>query len=190
MAARAVGPLHAQAERQVDVRRRIGQLRRSRGEPVLPVARSLVGTGLAGAGIAATFEAAAAEALPEQPVLAGQLFAAAVQAGRRVPEVGAGWARRPPSPVTLISALRLADAVVAAHRVARPPRRRAGGGDRAGAPGTTGPQRRVGRRWAGGPSAVFAAIGLIGTGQLGRGRALLDAPPGDGPPTLLAGAPR
>jgi DNA-binding CsgD family transcriptional regulator len=186
VAARAVGTL-TPAERRVDVRRRLAELRRSRGEPVLPVARSLVGTGLAGAGIAATFEAAAAEALPEQPVLAGQLFAAAVQAGRRVPEVGAGWARAAALAGDLDLALRLADAVVAAPESPDRP------GAALVAATALAHRGQLGRsaelvRWAGGPSAVLAAIGLIGTGQLADGRALLDAPPGDGPPTLLAGA--
>ena len=43
--------------------------------------------------------------------------------------------------------------------------------------------------WAGpGFPASFAAIGLIGTGQVAAVQQLPEAPVTDGPPTLLAGA--
>jgi DNA-binding CsgD family transcriptional regulator len=195
VAERAVGTL-TPAERRVDVRRRLAELRRERGGPVLPLARSLLGTGLGGAGVAATFEAAAAEALPEQPAVAAQLYAAAVEAGRPVPAVGARWARAAALAGDLDLALRLADQVIAAPDSPGSPDA-AGSPDRRGgalvAATALAHRGQLGRsaellRWAGGPSGVLAVIGLIGTGQLADGQPLLDAPPGNGPPTLLAGA--
>jgi DNA-binding CsgD family transcriptional regulator len=207
VAERAVGTL-TPVERRVDVRRRLAELRRERGGRVLPLARSLLGTGLGGASVAATFEAAAAEALPEQPALAAQLYAAAVEAGRPASAVGARWARAAALAGDLDLALRLADQMIAAPdppgSVGSPdsldiagPRGAAGPPDRRGgalvAATALAHRGQLGRsaellRWAGGPSGVLAAIGLIGTGQLADGQPLLDAPPGNGPPTLLAGA--
>jgi DNA-binding CsgD family transcriptional regulator len=192
VAERAVGML-TPAERRVDVRRRLAQLRRERGGPVLPLARSLVGTGLAGAGVAATFEAAAAEALPDQPAVAARLYAAAVEAGRPLPAVGARWARAAALAGELDLALRVADQVIAAPDApegARPADRRGGALVTATALAHRGQLGRSAEllRWAGGPSGVLAAIGLIGTGQLADVQPMLDVPPGDGPPTLLAGA--
>jgi DNA-binding CsgD family transcriptional regulator len=192
VAERAVGTL-TPAERRVDVRRRLAELRRERGGPVLPLARSLVGTGLAGAGVATMFEAAAAEALPDQPAMAARLYAAAVEAGRPLPAVGARWARAAALAGDLDLALRVADQVIAAPDSpdgARSADRRGGALVAATALAHRGQLGRSAEllRWAGGPSGVLAAIGLIGTGQLADGQPLLDAPPADAPPTLLAGA--
>ena len=58
IARRAVSVL-VPAERRIDVRQRLAELQRARGGPVLDLARSLLGTGVGGAGVAAVFEAAA-----------------------------------------------------------------------------------------------------------------------------------
>ncbi|MBX6357401.1 MAG: LuxR family transcriptional regulator [Micromonosporaceae bacterium] len=215
VAERAIATL-TPAEHRVDVLRRLAELRRERGGAVLPLARPLLGTGLVGPGIAATFEAAAAEALPEQPATAAQLYAAAVEAGRPVAAVRARWAHAAALAGDLDLALRLADQVIAA-----PDGASTGILSAAEDPGHAGPAGAAGRsggarpgelrggalvaatalahrgqlarsaellRWAGGPCGVLATVGLIGTGQLSDAQRLLEAPPGDSPPTLLAGA--
>jgi DNA-binding CsgD family transcriptional regulator len=176
-AIRAVIP----AERGLAVRQRLAELLLERGESVLPLARSLLGSGVGGAGVAAAFHAAATEALTEDPALSAQLFAAAVAAGRPLVSSASGWARASALAGDLDSALRLADQAISGDNPA-------GRAEGARVAATALAHRgQLGRstelyRWSGDSS--FAMIGLIGTGCLDTIPVLA----GDGPPTLLDGA--
>lgn len=187
MARRAVRAL-IPAQRRIAVRQQLTELQRERGGPVLPLARSLLGTGVAGASVAAAFQAAAEEAVAGDPGLAARFYAAAVTAGKPAAEVAAGWARACALSADLDPALRLADQLVAAED----PTDRAEGARVAGAAlAHRGQLSRSAElyRWSGtGYSAAFATVGMYGTGQREAAEALAGAPAGDGPPTLLAGA--
>jgi DNA-binding CsgD family transcriptional regulator len=186
-------------ERRISVRQRLAELQLERGASVLGLACSLLGTGVGGASVAAMFEAAAEEAVRERPGLAAELFAAAVSAGRPMTSVAAGWARAAALAGDLDSALRLADQVIATGDT-EPTVDRAGGASVAAS--ALAHRGQLGRsaelhRWAGaGSSLSFAAIGLVGTGDLASARRLLDndserpgtAGQGAAPPTLFAGA--
>jgi DNA-binding CsgD family transcriptional regulator len=166
------------AERGLAVRQRLAELLLERGESVLPLARSLLGSGVGGAGVAAAFHAAAHESLTEDPTLSAKLFAAAVAAGRPVAKSAAGWAHASALAGDLDSALRLADQAISGEDKA--------GGARVAATALAH-RGQLGRsaelyRWSGDNS--FATIGLIGTGHLES----VPATTGDGPPTLLDGA--
>jgi DNA-binding CsgD family transcriptional regulator len=169
------------AERGLAVRQRLAELLLERGESVLPLARSLLGSGVGGAGVAAAFHAAAHESLTEDPALSAKLFAAAVAAGRPVAKSAAGWARASALAGDLDSALRLADQAISGDDPA-------GRADGARVAATALAHRgQLGRsaelyRWSGDGS--LATIGLIGTGNLEAA----PTSPGDGPPTLLDGA--
>ncbi len=169
------------AERGLAVRQRLAELLLERGESVLPLARSLLGSGVGGAGVAAAFHAAATEALTEDPALSAKLFAAAVAAGRPLVKSASGWARASALAGDLDSALRLADQAISGEDPA-------GRIDGARVAATALAHRgQLGRsaelyRWSGDGS--FAMIGMIGTGCLDQ----VPAPPGDKPPTLLDGA--
>src|SRR5439155_1400511 len=63
-------------------------------------------------GVAAAFEAAAQEALPREPALSAQLYAAGVAAGRPVGAVATRWARAAALAGDLDVALRMADRVL------------------------------------------------------------------------------
>jgi DNA-binding CsgD family transcriptional regulator len=187
MARRAVTALYP-ADRRVGVRRRLAERQLERGGSVISLARSLLGTGIGGPSVAATFETAAEQALAEEPALSAQLFAAGVAAGRPVTAVAARWAQAAALSGDLDSALRLAD-----HLIAAPGRSDQAGGALVAATALAhrGQLARSTElyRWAGtGPARAFAAIGLIGTGQLADVPQLLETSPDDGPPTLLAGA--
>ncbi|MCP2262432.1 regulatory protein, luxR family [Streptoalloteichus tenebrarius] len=176
------------AEQRVGVRQRLAELQLARGESVLPLARSLLGSGVGGESVAAAFEAAAGEALPAEPALSAELFAAAAAAGRPVSALAAGWALAAALAGDLDPALRLADQVIGARD--SPDRANAA----CVAAAALAHRGQLGRsaelyRWARtGPSAAFAAVGLIGTGQLAAAEPLLAGNPSDEPPTLLAGA--
>ncbi|TQJ04330.1 helix-turn-helix transcriptional regulator [Amycolatopsis cihanbeyliensis] len=179
-------------ERRAALWQRLAGLLLDRGAPVLHLARSLLeagsGAGLGAPGTAAVFEAAAAEAVGTDPVLATRLLDAAVAAGARRDEVAARRAEAAARAGELDAALRLADEVIAT----------AGAPERAAAARVAGTvlayRGRLDRatrmhRWAGGTlDTAFAAIGLLGTGRQGEARESLAAPPADEPPTLLATA--
>ncbi len=187
MARRAVASL-VPAERRIGVRQRLAELQRERGGPVLDLAKALLGTGVGGAGVAAVFQMAAGEAMAAQPALSAKLFSAAVTAGTPVTDVAAGWARVAARSGDLDRALRLADQTIATEAA---PHRAEAAEVAAAALAHRGQLGRSAElyRWAGrGFPASFAAIGLIGTGQLAEVDALPPAPATDGPPTLLAGA--
>jgi DNA-binding CsgD family transcriptional regulator len=187
IARRAVAVL-VPAERRIGVRQQLAELQRERGGPVLDLARSLLGTGVGGAGVAAVFQAAAVEAMAAQPALAAKMFTAAVAAGTPVTALAAGWARAAARSGDLDRALRLADQTIATDGA---PNRAEAAEVAAAALAHRGQLSRSAElyRWAGaGFPASFAAIGLVGTGHLSDVDTL-PAPPADGgPPTLLAGA--
>jgi type II secretory pathway predicted ATPase ExeA len=169
------------AERGLAVRQRLAELLLERGESVLPLARSLLGSGVGGAGVAAAFHAAAHESLTEDPALSAKLFAAAVSAGRPLVKSAAGWAQASALAGDLDSALRLADQAISGEDPV-------GRADGARVAATALAHRgQLGRsaelyRWSGDSSS--ATIGLIGTGHLEG----ISASANDRPPTLLDGA--
>src|SRR5205085_2149144 len=117
-----------------------------------------------------------------------QMYAAGVAAGRPVATVATRWARAAALAGDLDAALRIADRVVTAQES---PDRADGARTAAAALAHRGQLAHSAElyRWSGpGWAASFAAIGLIGTGDLTTGADLLDGPVPDGPPTLYAGA--
>ncbi len=176
------------AERRTAIRHRLTELQLDRGGPVLAMVRPWLETGFSGPSAGRAFQAAAGEALAEDPALAARLFEAAVSAGVPVTAVGARWAEAAALSGDLDTALRLADQVIATAEAA----------DRADAARVAatalahrGQLARSAelQQWAGGgQSRAFAAIGLIGTGRLAEARAALETSTVDEPPTLLAGA--
>ncbi|GFJ91487.1 hypothetical protein [Phytohabitans rumicis] len=160
---------------------RLAALQQARGGAVLPLVRALREAGVGGGGLAVAFEAAADEALADEPALAAELFAEAASAGR---PTAARRALAAALSGDLDSGLRLADRLVAEGS----PDRAAGAAVSATALAHRGQLGRGAElyRWSGTASSVsFAAIGFIGTGQLDRAD---DQTAPDGPPTLLTGA--
>ncbi|MFK3981823.1 LuxR C-terminal-related transcriptional regulator [Micromonospora sp. NPDC050397] len=173
------------ASQRIAVWQRLADLQRGRGGPVLPLVRALLTPGVGGECDPATIEAAAEEALPEQPSLAADLFAAAAAAGR--PTTGR-QAYAAALAGDLDSALRLADRLVGADHADD---RRDGATVAATALVHRGQLGRGAElyRWSDAPSApAFAAIGAIGTGAPAEPDAPAVRPSTDGPPTLLTGA--
>lgn len=187
IARRAVALL-VPAERRIGVRQQLAVLQRERGGPVLELARSLLGTGVGGANVAAVFQTAATEALATQPALAARMFTAAVAAGTPITTLAAGWARAAARSGDLDRALRLADQTISTDDA---PHRAEAAEVAAAALAHRGQLGRSAElyRWAGpGFPASFAAIGLIGTGRLSDVDSLPPVVATGGPPTLLAGA--
>ncbi|WP_237774307.1 helix-turn-helix transcriptional regulator [Actinosynnema sp. ALI-1.44] len=172
-AVRAVTP----AERALAVRQQLAELLLERGESVLPLARSLLGSGVGGAGVAAAFHAAAHESLTEDPASSAKLFAAAVSAGRPLAQCAAGWAHASALAGDLDSAMRLADQAISSSED-----KASGARVAATALAHRGQLGRSAElyQWSGDVS--FAAIGRIGTGTL------VDLTAADELPTLLSGA--
>lgn len=166
-------------ERRVWIRQRLAELRLARGGQVLPLMRPLANTGIGGDGAAAAFEAAAAEALPNDPALAAKLYAAAVTAGRPPVGVGARRAEALALAGDLDGALRLADQVITTEQA---PNRKEAATVAAAALAHRGQLGRSAElyRWAG--SRHFAALGSIGVGEL------VEAAGDEGPPTSLSSA--
>ncbi|MFC0527935.1 helix-turn-helix transcriptional regulator [Phytohabitans kaempferiae] len=180
-ARRAVASLSPPAQRTA-VWQRLAELQLARGGPVLPLVRALREAGVSGGGLAAMFEAAAEEALVDEPALAAELFGVAASAGR---PTDARRALAAALSGDLDAGLRLADRLVAGDSS---PDRAVGAAVSGSALAHRGQLGRSAElyRWSGTTSSVsFATIGFIGTGQLGRADDLV-AP--DGPPTLLTGA--
>ncbi|MBE1498139.1 DNA-binding CsgD family transcriptional regulator [Amycolatopsis lexingtonensis] len=196
LAAAAVRDFGPPARRLTTVQRLV-ELQLANGLPVLDLARSLLGTGSSGASAAAAFAAAAGEALSSDAPLAARLFEAAAEAGDRSPAATAGWARAAALSGDLDTALRLGDgmlgaedaqtraagaaiaATVLAHRgeLARSAELYHWASRTADLPATS---------WAG--ADAFAAIALVGTGDLPSARRLLETPSPGVAPTLFAGA--
>lgn len=185
VARRAVAALSPVAHRTA-VWQRLAELQRERGGTVLPLARSLRELGAGGPALAGVFETAAEEALPDEPALAADMFAAAAtgQPGATGRPTGARPALAAALAGDLDLGLRLADQLVAAGA----------GEDRAAgatvAAAALAHRGQLGRsaelyHWAATASSVaFATIGFVGTGQPDRA----DQPVPDDPPTLLGSA--
>ncbi|WP_217634920.1 helix-turn-helix transcriptional regulator [Micromonospora pattaloongensis] len=181
---RAVAAL-SPATHRVAVWQRLAEFQLRRGGPVLPLARPLLGLGVAGAALAEIFEAAGDEALPVEPALAAELFAAAGAAGR---PTAARRARATALAGDLDTALRLADRLIAVDHA---PDRAEGASVAATALAHRGHLGRSAElyRWSGSASsAVFGAIGAAGAGDPATLTRVVADPPVDGPPTLLASA--
>ncbi|MGW4461640.1 LuxR C-terminal-related transcriptional regulator [Micromonospora sp. NPDC004704] len=181
---RAVTSLSPAGQR-IAVWQRLAELQRVRGAPVLPLVRSLLTPGVGGENAGLTIEAAAEEALAEQPSLAADLFAAAATAGR---PTTARQAYAAALAGDLDTALRLADRLVGATN---PDDRRDGATVAATALTHRGQLGRSAElyRWSNAPSsAAFAAIATIGTGHDAEPDAPAPQPSTDGPPTLLTSA--
>jgi DNA-binding CsgD family transcriptional regulator len=173
------------ASQRAAVWQHLAELQLRRGGPVLPLARSMIDSGLGGSCPGAVAEAAGNEALAEDPALAARLFAVAEAAGR---PTAARRATAAALAADLDSALRVADRLVAS---ASSPCRAEGAAVAATALVHRGhPDRAVEfYRWAGTPASLaFAAIGATGTGEVALLDRLLADPPAEGPPTLLASA--
>lgn len=175
-------------ERHAWVRQRLLRLQLDRGAAVLPLVRPLLHGQRQGTAPPEAFEAAAREAAPAEPRLAASLFAAAVSAGIPMRTVGASWAEAAARAGEGDTALRIADQAIADPTASE----RA---EAARIAGTVLTQRgQLARatelfRWsATGPSTVYAAIGLLGSGAAEPARQLLGEPSGGGPPTLASGA--
>ncbi|PRY46512.1 helix-turn-helix transcriptional regulator [Umezawaea tangerina] len=182
IARRAVALL-SRAERRIAVRQRLAGLQLDAGGPVLDLVRPLIGTGVGGPGVAAAFQAAAAEALGADPALAARLFAASASAGTPGVEVAARWATASAMAGDLDGALRLADQVITGPESAH---RGAAAEVAAVALAHRGQLARSTElyQWSATPSAAaFAVVGSIGTGRLS---CELDLPAA--PPTSLDGA--
>jgi DNA-binding CsgD family transcriptional regulator len=175
-------------DRRLDVLQRLVELQLRQRQPVLELAKSLLGTGTAGVSVAAGFEAAATEALPADPALAATFFAAAADAGRRSSTLTSGWARAAALSGDLDTALRLSDELLAADD----PSDRAMGATVAAT--VLGHRGELGRsaelyQWSeDGYSTSLAAVGLIGIGKPVEANDLLAAPAPRSVPTLLTGA--
>ncbi|MET8850967.1 LuxR C-terminal-related transcriptional regulator [Amycolatopsis sp. NPDC004625] len=185
LAAAAVRDFGPPARRLTTVQRLV-ELQLANDLPVLDLARSLLGTGSAGASAAAAFAAAAGEALPADARLATRLFEAAAEAGDRSAAVTAGWARAAALSGDLDTALRLSDGMLGA---ADAETRAAGAEIAATVLAHRGELARSAElyHWAGRTDA-FSATALIGTGDLEGARRLLDSPTPGAAPTLFAGA--
>ncbi|HEX4222068.1 MAG TPA: LuxR C-terminal-related transcriptional regulator [Pseudonocardiaceae bacterium] len=187
IAAAALAALNP-AEGAQAIRVRLAQLRLARGGQVLDLVKSLPRSGVGGAGMAAAYEAAAAEAMSAEPGLAAELFGAAVSSGAPLASVAVRWATAAALAGDLPAALRLTDQVIAG-----PPTPDQAEGARIAATalvhlGQLGSAAEL-YRWSGAGSAMaFAAISMLGTGALDEATELLAAAGQDGPPTLLSSA--
>lgn len=169
------------AETQLSVRQRLAELQLERAQPVLPFARSLLGTGATGESFAEVLFTAGREAVAEEPALAAEMFSASVEAGRPLAFVAAEWARAAALAGDFDTALRLADLVMMGDNE---PRRIEGARIAAAALAHRGQLDRSAKlfQWAGGGS--FAEIATIGAGELAEAA----SPVAGGPPTLVCGA--
>ncbi|MFD9957850.1 LuxR C-terminal-related transcriptional regulator [Amycolatopsis sp. NPDC058986] len=174
--------------RRLTALQRLVDLQLARGLPVLDLARSLLDAGGAGASAAAAFAAAAREALPADAKLAARFAEAAAEAGARGPELTAGWARAAALSGDLDTALRLGDSMLGGEDADT---RAAGAEIAATVLAHRGELARSAElyHWAGrGDADAFAAIALVGTGDLDGANRLLDSPAPGVVPTLFAGA--
>lgn len=84
------------------------------GQPVLPIARELERLGAGGAIVRAGLEAAAAEAVHDQPAVAAELYAAAARGGSPRARLAPGWAKAAVLAGQHDVALRLGDELLSA----------------------------------------------------------------------------
>lgn len=181
-AVRSLSPV----QRRSEVLQCLIELRLRDGQPVLELARSLLGTGTSGAVVARAFEAAAHESMPGDPALASTFFAAAAKAGRPAHTLAPGWAYAAALSGDLATALRLSDGMITAPD---PAERGKGAAVAATVAAHRGELARSVElhEWSAGVSAAsFGAIGLIGTGQRAKAEEALAQPVPAVVPTVLA----
>ncbi|MFC4084453.1 helix-turn-helix transcriptional regulator [Amycolatopsis samaneae] len=174
--------------RRLATLQRLVDLQLGKGLPVLDLARSLLDAGGAGASAAAAFAAAAREALPADAALAARFSSAAAASGARGTELTAGWARAAALSGDLDTALRLGDSMLGGED---PGTRATGAEIAATVLAHRGELARSAElyHWAGrGDADAFAAIALVGTGDLDGANRLLGSPAAEVVPTLFAGA--
>ncbi|MBE1461307.1 helix-turn-helix transcriptional regulator [Kibdelosporangium phytohabitans] len=100
------------AEMYLGVLQQLAELQLDRAEPVLPFARSLLGSGAIGSTVATVLATAAHEATVQDSALAAEMFGAAVSAGQPLADVVADWAHAAALSGDLGTALRLADQAI------------------------------------------------------------------------------
>ncbi|MEA5363876.1 LuxR C-terminal-related transcriptional regulator [Amycolatopsis sp., V23-08] len=100
---------HVGVDRQLTVLVRMLDVLLAAGQPVRPVARELLRLGAAGEVVRAGLEAAAAEALTDDPALATDLYAAAAQGGSSRTRLAPEWAGAAVRAGRLDTALALGD---------------------------------------------------------------------------------
>ncbi|HJP80077.1 MAG TPA: LuxR C-terminal-related transcriptional regulator [Pseudonocardiaceae bacterium] len=187
IAAAALATLNP-AEGALAVRARLAQLQLARGGAVLDLVRPLPRNGIGGAGMAAAYEAGADEAMANEPVVAAELFGAAVSSGAALPSVAVRWATAAALAGDLPAALRLTDQVIAGPAT---PDQSEGARIAATALVHLGQLSSAAElyKWSGtGPAMAFAAISMLGTGALDEASDLFGRAGQDGPPTLLTSA--
>ncbi|NMH98943.1 helix-turn-helix transcriptional regulator [Pseudonocardia sp. K10HN5] len=187
--------------RRLELRRTLAEIEIDRGGSVLEAARGLLGTGATGARAAEVFTAGADEAVRVGSPAAGELYAAAVQAGAPALRVAARRAEAAVLAGDLDLALDQADHVLSAVDQVETEDAVLAGTVAAAVLAHRGLLGRSAElyRWMGGAAgpalgtaAVLAVPALIGTGALDEARDVLRGPAVPGrpgrPPTLLAGA--
>lgn len=167
------------AEQYLGVLQRLAELQLDRAEPILPFARSLLGSGATGSTVAAVLDSAAREVVASDPAAAAELFGAAVSAGQPMAAVVADWARAAALAGDLDTALRLADQAISGQAAAP-----AGARVAAAALAHRGQWARSAELYGWAGDSPFAEVASIATGSL----ASVPATRSDGPPTLLDGA--
>lgn len=170
-----------------DLQRRLAVLELDRGGSMLTAGRRLLGTGVSGQRVATVFTAAAAEARTESPLLAAELYTAAVDAGAAPRSVAGARSHASALAGDLDRALQLADQVIAEPDAP----------DRAEAlfaaaavlahRGLLASGAELLRMLPPAP-ATLAVPALLGTGALDEARATLEAGLRDTPNTVVARA--
>ncbi|MFB9301383.1 LuxR C-terminal-related transcriptional regulator [Kibdelosporangium philippinense] len=165
------------AEHYLGVLQRLAVLQLDRAEPVLPFARSLVGSGATGSTVATVLSTAAHEVVADNPALAAELFGAAVSAGQPLSGVITDWARAAALSGDLDTALRLADQAILAQN-------HAGASIAGAALAHRGQWARCAQLYGWARESSFAQIASIAVGSL----ATVPSSRVDRPPTALDGA--
>ncbi len=178
--------------RRRNMQRRLAEIQLDSGGPMLTVGRQLAESRATGARAAAVMAAAADEAVRTSPLLAVELYDAAVRAAGSTPAVVARRAQAAALAGDPAQALRLADEILTTESTA-PDRRRA-----VSVTAAILARRGFAARAAelyqrlGGADVLPAVPALLAAGELDRARAVLaDAPPSEADaPTLNASAVR
>ncbi|MFR9728988.1 LuxR C-terminal-related transcriptional regulator [Saccharopolyspora sp. MS10] len=183
------------AEQRLRIARKLVRVQLDRGRPVLGLLRPFLDSQLAGAEdptLAEAFEQAGVEAAEQAPELASRFFDAAVSAGTPPVRLAARRARAAAIAGQFDEALRLADEVIVDESV---PDRALGVQVAASVLAHRGLPARSAQlcrwsaehlRWPG--DRAYAAVSLIGTGNLADAQRLLADVTDPGPPTSLSGS--
>ncbi|MDQ4105444.1 MAG: LuxR family transcriptional regulator, partial [Actinomycetota bacterium] len=174
-----------------EMQQRLANIQLDRGGSVLTAGRQLLGTGASGSRVAAVLERAGDEALLQSPTLAAELFAGTIDAGAASRTLAARHAQATALAGDLDQALRLADQIVSDPAA---PDRERGVRVVAAVLAHRGLPARSAELYCSLPAGaaggtVLAVPALIGTGELARAQAVLDAADGgNAGATLMAGA--